>query len=479
MRLEVAPEVGPVRPWVVAGVLRGLTFTPERYTSFIELQEKLHQNICRKRSLVSIGTHDLDRIVSPLRYTALPAQGGFRFVPLDRTEEVDGAGMVALLEATHLRAYLPLLKGFTSYPVVQDAEGRVCSVPPIINSEHSKIRLETVNVLVEVTALDRTKALIVLDTVLAMFAEYATPAYQVEQVCLVHPDGREEWTPDWTPRPVRVALSYLESAVGVPLVPAEVPSFLQRMGVEAVQEGAEVVVRVPPTRSDILHACDVMEDVAIGYGFGRILAAARMPATVTAGSQQPLNKLSDQLRHELAYAGYTEVLTLSLCSEEENGAWLRHPEEGRRAVRLANPKTAEYQVARTSLYAGLLKTLQHNRQASLPVRLFEVSDVVWTDPSTDTGARNRRHLCVLHCSPTGGFEHVHGLLDRIFLLLEHAQDYTLVAHDDPAFLSGRCARVLFKGTPIGVLGLLHPEVLHNFDLHFPCSALHLDVEALC
>lgn len=36
-----------VRPHAVAAVLRNITFTKERYDSFIDLQEKLHQNICR------------------------------------------------------------------------------------------------------------------------------------------------------------------------------------------------------------------------------------------------------------------------------------------------------------------------------------------------------------------------------------------------------------------------------------------------
>jgi phenylalanyl-tRNA synthetase beta subunit len=41
-------------------ILRGITFTKERYESFIALQDKLHSNLARQRTLVSIGTHDLD-----------------------------------------------------------------------------------------------------------------------------------------------------------------------------------------------------------------------------------------------------------------------------------------------------------------------------------------------------------------------------------------------------------------------------------
>ena len=61
IRLTVKPETALVRPFVVAAVLRGVAFDPTRYASFIDLQDKLHQNLCRQRSLVAIGTHDLVR----------------------------------------------------------------------------------------------------------------------------------------------------------------------------------------------------------------------------------------------------------------------------------------------------------------------------------------------------------------------------------------------------------------------------------
>ncbi len=39
--------------------------------------------------------------------------------------------------------------------------------------------------------------------------------------------------------------------------------------------GGRLAVRVPPTRSDILHACDVAEDVAIAHGYNNVPTQAR------------------------------------------------------------------------------------------------------------------------------------------------------------------------------------------------------------
>ena len=53
-----------------------------------------------------------------------------------------------------------------------------------------------------------------------------------------------------------------------------------------------------------------MEDVAIAYGYNNIVK--KVPQTVTAGAPQPLNKVTDLLRLEVANAGYTEILAFSL-----------------------------------------------------------------------------------------------------------------------------------------------------------------------
>ena len=49
---------------------------------------------------------------------------------------------------------------------------------------------------------------------------------------------------------------------------------------------------------------------------------------------------------------------------------------------------------------------------------------------------------------------------------------------DPTFFPGRCAQVIFNGKAIGVMGVLHPDVLGKFELNLPCAALEIDLEAL-
>ena len=71
-------------------------------------------------------------------------------------------------------------------------------------------------------------------------------------------------------------------------------------------------VEVPCTRPDILHECDIMEDVAVAYGFNNLPRS--MPTTNTVAKAFIVNKLADILRKECAMAGWTEALPLILVS---------------------------------------------------------------------------------------------------------------------------------------------------------------------
>ena len=215
-------------------------------------------------------------------------------------------------------------------------------------------------------------------------------------------------------------MSYINACCGLTLSPDDICRLLTRMSYQASSSRVDsdiVAVQVPPTRADVLHQCDVMEDVAVAYGFNNL------PRTFPGKSgtiAQPLmvNKLSDIVRLETAMAGWSEVMPLSLCSHDENFAWLNREDDGTTAVKLANPKTAEYQIVRTSLLPGLLKTIRENKHHSVPIKVFEVSDIALKDLSLERKSRNERHFAAAWCGKTSGFEMIHGLLDRIMAMLK-------------------------------------------------------------
>jgi phenylalanyl-tRNA synthetase beta chain len=479
VKINVHPSTAQIRPYVVGCVLRGLKFDSRRYNSFIELQDKLHENICRRRTLVAIGTHDLDTVEGPFSYEALPPKE-IVFTPLNQDKEMDAVELMEFYEKDQkLKHYLHIIRDSPVYPVIYDSKRRVCSMPPIINGDHSKISMETKNVFIECTATDPMRAKIVLDTMVAMFSGYCTEPFTCEDV-IINKEGKDTFCPDLAPHTVSAGVDYINRIVGVELTPEVQIELLGRMQLQAKLEGDKLVCTVPPTRHDVLQACDIAEDVAIAYGYNNVPRV--VPATNTVGKQQPINKICDLLRQEVAQAGFTEILTFGLCSHAEAFEKLNRPDDGQTAVTLSNPKTLEFEICRPTLLPGTLKTLSNGQKMPKPIKLFEITDVVRKDPTSDVGASNRRHLVAIHGGMTSGFEVVHGLLDHIMILLDIPRDaekgYSVRESKDGAFFDGRCADILLKGEPIGVMGIIHPQTLHNFDIPFPSAAIEMRVDLL-
>jgi len=480
-KIRVKKSAEQIRPYVVGAILRNVSFTEESYTNFIDLQDKLHQNICRRRKYASIGTHDLDAIQGDFVYEALPPTD-IVFQALKQTKVTNAKELMEIYEHDmFFKQYIPLIKDSPVYPVIKDKNGIICSLPPIVNGDHSKMSAKTRNVFIEVTALDLTKARIALDTMISMFSGYCSDEFTCEEVHVEYEFDRlrNASYPDLEYRETTVSAAYINNRVGVTQSSAKIAKSLSKMGLSAMVEpnnSDTINVVVPPTRHDVLQACDIMEDAAIAFGFNNL--PKELPRTLTIGKQQQMSKLMNLLRHAIAHAGYTEALTFALCSRDDVSKKLRR-DLGKDVVHIGNPKTLEFQVCRTSLLPGLLKTLANNRQLPLPLKLFEIQDCV-ERADNEVGAANRRKICAVYTNKTSGFENIVGLADRIMQLLE-VQNYKLRPSDDKLFFAGRSCELVvgLSEVVVGKLGVLHPEVCANFDLVNPCSAVEIDMEHFC
>jgi len=275
---------------------------------------------------------------------------------------------------------------------------------------------------------------------------------------------------------------WANTKVGTRLRNVDMAKLLTKMCLKSeVLKDGRVRCVIPPTRPDVIHACDIHEDIAIAYGYNNI--HKRIPQCYTVAEQQPINKLSDLLKLDIAMAGFTEALTFSLCSKDDVSTRLQRPDGLKDAVMIANPKSFEFQIARTTLLPGLLKTVASNKSLPLPLKLFELGDVVVKDAECQLGTRNERRLCAVNCNKTPGFEVIHGLLDRYMQILRVEASpagsdtgYHIRGVEDGAFFPGRAAEIMYNGKAVGCMGVIHPNVLEKFEITNPCAAIELNVE---
>ncbi|XP_031724648.1 leucine-rich repeat-containing protein 47 [Anarrhichthys ocellatus] len=165
LSVTVSAEVKDVRPYLVCCVVRGMNLkSGNALKRFLVAQTKLHDDLCGKRTIATIATHDVQLIKAPLAYDVKPPTQ-LKVVSLGR-KEMTAVELIKHLQVeadelrkqkkrqnvTGLHKYLQLLQGKAMYPCLVDAEGHVISFPPITNSEKTKIKKTTKELFLEVTS---------------------------------------------------------------------------------------------------------------------------------------------------------------------------------------------------------------------------------------------------------------------------------------------------------------------------------------
>lgn len=461
--VEVDRRVMGVRPFIAAGVVEGVKLDEAIVASLMQVQEKLHASFCRKRRKASIGVYDLDSIAPDIRYTTVKPDE-ITFVPLDFSEPLTPAEILQ----RHPKGieYSGLLAGLPGYPLLIDSNGRVLSMPPIINSEETRITAKTKRLFIDVTGTDERVVNGALTLIMTGLAERG---FSLKSVKVKYP-RKTVRTPKLEYQKHTASVSKACSYIGIQLSEEEIAEVAERMryGVLGVKNGRLRVI-APPYRFDILHEVDLVEDIALGYGYHKIQPA--LPKVVTTGEQHPIEELSNVVREIMIGLGFTEVLTYTLTNPSINFELVLRKGE---AVEIINPVSYEYSILRTSLIPSLLVVLKENKRNPLPQRVFEIGDVVVLDGSSETGARNVRRVGGAMIGGGHGFSHVKAVVSALMRELGAAPEIRKL--EDPAFIDGRAAEVLVKGKVVGVFGEIHPQVIVNFELSDPISAFEIDLE---
>ncbi|MDH5199382.1 MAG: phenylalanine--tRNA ligase subunit beta [Candidatus Bathyarchaeota archaeon] len=460
----VEEKVEKFRPWFVTAVVKNVEFDDALIRSIIQMQEKLHVTHGRRRRKVAIGLHNLEPVEFPVTYTTKPP--GFRFRPLGERFEKD---LTQILTEMHTgREYAWIVEGFEEYPMILDAKGMVLSMPPIINGEYTRIDETTRDIFIDVTGTDLKAITEVLNIIVTTFADRSAEIYAVENR---YPDGTVLKTPDLSPRVMDIDNRYVNATLGMGFTPEETAGYLAMMGHEA-EPGETLRVRVPRYRTDIMHPIDLVEDIAIAYGYDRFVPV--IPEIASEAGEAPLEIFSRGLRNFLVGFGFQEVVTFMMSNREKLFARMGLSEEP--IAETSNPKMEGYTSLRNRLLPSLMEVLSTNKHHPYPQNIYEVDDVVLIDSSTETGARSARRLAIALCHARANFSEIKAVMNSILENLEVEAEIEAGGLD--CFIEGRRYIAKVEGGPLCWAGELRPEVLGSWGLEMPVAALEMDVDKL-
>jgi phenylalanyl-tRNA synthetase beta chain len=455
IQFTVDPQLADIRPVLGAAVIRGVKFDDESIQSIMSLQESLHWAVGRGRSKVAIGIHDLDTVRPPFHYIASPKSRSF--IPLDYTESMT---MDEILEKHPKgRDYAKIVRDFPLFPLIIDNDDNVLSFPPIINGERTRVTIDTKNILLDTTGTDKRAVGVAVNIICTAMAEAGA---KIESVRI----GSVQ-TPTLAPSDRTVSVKECSRLIGVGLTAPQMAELLQKMRFGAEPAGADKVkVQVPCYRADIMHDWDLFEDVAIAYGYDRIIAAP--PATYTVGKPHPVQVNAALAREAFCGLGYLEVMPFTLTNEDVLFKNMQRQEK-KGVLHVMHPISIENTVVRTELLPLLLEFLALNRHRELPQRLFTVGDVV-------LDCRTHQQAAGVSTHPDADFSEAYASADAV--LHELSIEYTVKESADPAFIDGRRGDIVMGGKTVGVFGEIHPAVLNAFELEHSVAAFELDLRAV-
>ncbi len=223
---------------------------------------------------------------------------------------------------------------------------------------------------------------------------------------------------DFEPWKLSLRLERLNKLLGIEIPQKKAIEVLELLNLSPKSSGKKVECIIPTYRNDLKIEEDLIEEVARMYGY------SNFPQTLPSG-EIPIKtipyfknyKLDEKVKNLLTAAGFSEIYTYGLVSEED----LKEFEiDSEHVLRVDTPVSREYEYLRPTLKINLYRALYHNRHLSEKVSLFEIGRV-YTGKNLDEG-KDKYNLAGITNSKD--FFDVKGILERLYKELGITDDPT-------------------------------------------------------
>lgn len=458
-----------IRPYIGCSIIKSVELTDALIQAMMQLQDKLDHTYGRNRRRTSIGLYDFDLIAPPLSYAvAKPTDASF--VPLGLEKKMNLKEI--LKEHPKGLEYGSIVSRHPVYPILLDSKNKVLSFPPIINSNDlGKVTEQTRNILVEVTGTVHETVLNTLKIVTLSLIDRGGKAYSAT---VHYPQGNStEVTPSFETKHMDLNVEYANKILDLHLAPRQIAELLAKagFGVQKLEKN-RVTVQIPCYRIDIMHQVDLVEDVAIAYGYNNIKPFWRkLPTT---GGSRPEQVFLGIARELMVGLGYQEVLTYNMTNPQN--LFTKMNAKKQKIVEFANPKVQTLTCLRNWLLPSLMEFLSCNLHIEYPQRIFELGPVTVLDEKAETRTRDEDTLAVAVSHASASFTEMKSTLDALFMNLGLQWQIKETKH--PSFVEGRVGTAIIDKTEVGTLGEIHPKVLENWTLENPVAAFELNMNKI-
>lgn len=453
LRVIVDSNLKNIRPYTACCIVKNLNFDEEKIRDIIQFQEKLHLTLCRNRRKAAIGIYPLEKIKFPIYFKALDPLD-IKFTPLGYGSELNGHEIID--ETDQGKQYGYLLQDFKLYPVFIDSNKNILSMPPILNSDLvGKINTKTRDVFIEVSGYDFNFLNKVLNIIITTMAEMKGQICNLDVIY----GSKKYKLPNLETKKMKIDINYINKLLGLKLRELDVKTNLEKMGF-SYNKGT---VLIPPYRIDILHQFDLMEEIAIGYGYENFKPI--IESFYSIAEENKFEVFKEKISNLIIGLGFLEVNMPHLTNKTNLNEKMSF--DGK-FIALKNALSQEYNILRSWLIPGLIEVISNNKHNECPQKIFEIGIIF--------GKEEKTRLAVLITHSKTNFTEIKQILDSLIGALNLKYEINETEHN--SFISGRVGRVSIEGKDVAYIGEINPEVLEKCNLDLPVSAFELNLTDL-
>jgi len=276
-KVIIESSVKNVRPFTACAIVKNLKFNDEKIKEIIDIQEKLHITFGRNRKKVAIGIYPFEKIKTPITFFAEDPKK-VKFRPLEFPKEI--TGLQILSQHPTGREYAYLLEGKDKFPFFKDANRKILSMPPIINSHDTgKITENTKDVFIECSGFDFNVLSKCISMIVCALSDMGGDIYSME----LNYGSKKILSPNLEPEKMKLNIKYANKTIGLDLKEKDVKNYLEKMGFFYSNGN----VLIPAYRTDVIHEVDLVEDIAKAYGYENLKEEIPKVATIAEESSPP------------------------------------------------------------------------------------------------------------------------------------------------------------------------------------------------
>ena len=403
------------------------------------------------------------------------AKAGDKFVTLDGQERILDGEMLTICDGEGVIGLGGIMGGENSM-ITSDCKNLLLEAANFngtnirLSSKKLGLRTEASNLFEK--GLDPNNAIKAINRACALIEDLKCGEI-CEDMIYFYPNEKENVN-----RNIEVSVNKVNSLLGTNIKAEVMKEILDKIELTTTISGDILKINVPTIRRDINNYADIAEEVMRFYGYDKTNES--LPNL----EMTPVSRTKEEIIENAAslvarFNGFDEAMNYSFESAKVYD-YLEYESSAieRKYIKILNPLGEEFEIMRTQLINGILKSLSVNYNRGLKeARLFEIANIYLPlDEKIEVLPDERKTIVMGGFGKTLDFFTFKGFVEEILSAAHAKGKISFVKNENISFMHpGRTADVLIDDTYVGFVGEAHESILKTYDIHTKTYLLQLDL----